>query len=454
MSNETPLSITQSNTIPKGVNENDTLIWDTTTKSWVARLAVVVDQVHIKGLHATKDWNASFKSKLQASSTTLVKIGLFGDSVSAGSYCSDLTMTPSGTSFPALLMNYLQSIYGDGGSGFIHASQTNNVNIASYNVQYNDSKVPLKYTNPASTTLWAINNTWPTIGGNYTYNNVIGDKITCDYLRGENISVFYICSSGFGSVSVKLYEDGELLSTNTINTNNSVANTAGSTTYTKEFKLTGLNKTKIHTVVIELLDVLTFTFAGISAYNNTGVVINNFSYPGLALTTINIRNTASPTIGNSFDYSGGPSFTTLQSDLQILSLLLNDFGVSNDTYYINLVNAVLEYKSSNVNQDMLILNHIYGNGAGILPNTNYHRSSTMRVADAFECAVLDMNISLGFNRSVLAANGYFAGIPSAYPDSTHLPGVNSTNDANANAVHPGNYGHSLIYSKLKDSILQ
>lgn len=401
----------------------------------------IVSSQSTLGINLPIGWNANYKAKLSQSSTSLVKIGLMGDSISAGSYCSNQLPNRLGTGLCNKLQSSLQNVYGDGGSGFVHVAQS--PSFAGNNL-YSSSVLPVNITNIT----YSFN---ASIGSTFAGSSTLNANAIFSAIRGTSVSVFlFVGPSNSTVVNVTIADGSTIISNKNYNTLNAAVGPFGGSTYMTEYIVTGLT-TNEHTVTITNTASGIMNVVGVSGYNSTGIVINNFSVPGQSLTNCQTLNNANPTVGNIYDYSGGNYFNSLNSDLIIFSLLANDASTDPVTWKTNFSTLVKRYRL-NTSQDFLVLVQ----NTGTYDSTNNLASDRMMMNSSvpvFGCGYIDINTILGKNNYQYAISQGFWSLGTASFGPVAPMGSSGTTVNNSNTIHPSDVGHAAIANVILPYLL-
>ena len=369
------------------------------------------------------NWGSSFAGKLRSSQSRLVTVGVLGDSVSAGSCCSNQYPSSSGRGYVNVLMQAFQSTQGDGGSGFV--SPTDNRQFEG-NDAYSSSVLPVTVSGFQDMTDRGSTD------GRYYYAGSAGATMDF-YVRGTVASVFYFVGPAgeiaYGTFSVTI--DGQWAAN--INT----ASEYG----TRQMRTSFAVSAGEHRLLIAVVSGAAL-IVGAAGRNGAGVVIDNMSVPGMQL--VGLHHTR--TDGNPFNNSDGGSPST--ADLIIIMLGLNDASARKSLAdFSGAMRAAVEsYQQAGV-ADILIA---MANG-GLYNNDLYqaYRSHLPALASELFVAFVDLNDMATASYEQLSDRGFWARSPSARGiPCTAPPGEPSTSPNNANAVHPSDIGHWNIAHTL------
>ncbi len=280
-----------------------------------------------KGIFVPAGWGSNIKGALASSNSSLANIAFIGDSITLG-YDSSNFYT---TSYVSLVRTALQSIYGNGGTGFL------GVNASTFYGLYTAAN-----TNCTKSGSWT--ETWDQggcanygfytlSGGNtFTFTNVIGTSISVFYARSEYSGTFSISVNGGTAVVVNAYDANP-------------ANRA-STPYT----FTGLSAGP-HTVVVTSIGVT--LIYGVRGFNSTGITCDNFGVS--AQTSGSFLRSSAVVYNNPIDASGGQDFPC---NLFVYALAVNDCNnqsgaaTSADAYLANVLTVIKRIREgSNFNRN-------------------------------------------------------------------------------------------------------
>jgi lysophospholipase L1-like esterase len=379
------------------------------------------------GAYSPTGWNSAFKTALSQSGTRLVQIGWCGDSISAGSFASNQMPNTHGKGFVQQLQNTLQTQYGDGGSGFVSPSASY---ATVHNNIYPNGTLPVTW-NPSSST-WGVshfgggpNGTW------YGGPDSVSDSMTF-YVRGTKIVIYYMVGNETGLGTAQAVVDAGTPH---------VFSLVGSTKYKFTEYVINNQTAGDHMVTISIASGTDFYICGVGAFNATGVVINNFSSPGIALQTV--ASSQGTSDDDPFSCSGGGVVSTLVSDLNVLALGANDTAEDGPSYLAYVQHAAQVWMTTARQSSTLFLNTV---AAGNWTLTQYqnnisHRAGTRAVAQSFGAAHIDLNPLLAHNSyNYLLGLGFWAnGDVGGYPS---VPGVSGT--TTPNQLHPSDTGHTMM----------
>lgn len=196
-----------------------------------------------EGIQIPKGWgDLSWKAARAAAGSRQVNVVGWGDSLTQGLGASNFRTT----SWFGKLITDLQTLYGDGGSGFQSVMDS---------VLYTP-------TMNAGTVRVTFAGTWTTFNATYNgssaYTTTAADTVTFPGVRGTTVTVYYVTTSGGGSIQVKV--DGSVVGTINTNAPASVA----STSYTVP--------AGTHTVVLTNVASTLIWVCGVKGTNATGIV--------------------------------------------------------------------------------------------------------------------------------------------------------------------------------------
>jgi hypothetical protein len=246
----------------------------------------------VSGLYLPSGWGQFWIAKRNAAAAGKAVIAAVGDSITAGYYSSD----PYHLGWVGRLRSSLQAQYGDGGSGFRKAIESQPA--------YVDLSFPTAAINAyvasgvafVTTGTWAVGITaagYAGPAGRFLTSTTSGSTITFT-VRGTTVSVYFATASGFAS-SIPWTIDG--VAQTPINQNEAAG--------TYKISVTGLalgNHTVKFTVPSGGASV---NISGVSGENATGVVVNDFAIPGLGTSSSYSNNDVYGGVGL---WSGGSSY--------------------------------------------------------------------------------------------------------------------------------------------------
>jgi lysophospholipase L1-like esterase len=340
---------------------------------------LIKDNVTTSGVYFPTNWGVNWKSKLSNTATSNATIAILGDSITYGFDASDLTTRTSGNSYSGVLRNSLQSLYGDGGSGYISVNMGLGFGtIGSYT---------------SANTGVSTTGTWTTQSGDgpasaNIYTNTLNSTATFAYVRGSTIVVYFSYAPNVGTFTVTI--DGTNMGTVTAT---SGSFSIGTSSYTVS--------AGTHTVLI------TSTSSGASGYvslfgvrgtNPTGVIVDNYGYSGQTSGGVLTGNNGSFGYGGVVPYSGGNS---MRCDLFIYALGVNDaralsgYATTADIYGSN-VSTTFEYIRNNPaftstgSTDIMIMMPHIGTSQSTGPNYYLLMERAMSMASSYGGAFVSM----------------------------------------------------------------
>ncbi|WP_340376609.1 hypothetical protein U5640_16825 [Streptomyces sp. SS7] len=339
------------------------------TAGWVASANAI--QSASKGVRVPPAWGEFWRPKRDAAKlgTGKATVAVVGGSSAAGFYASNLFTK----SWPGVLATSLQSVFGDGGTGFYSAL------ISTQGIGGTDSAAITQWT--ASGGLITQTGTW-SIGGNqagpgwgYLYSNTNGNTLTFT-VRGTTATVYTLGSDGTHSPWSYSIDGGTAVAVTD-------TGTTGLAVLTKT--ITGLSS-GTHTVKLTHTGTSSQYLAvcGVSGENSTGVVVNNFGKRNASAS----HYVTPLKIG----WSGGPNYP---ADCVVYMVSPDDImnGVSADTWASNVrqhLSYIRDGSTAVGNTDLVIvLPHI---GASDFSNNRYQDfvNRAHGLAVAFEAALIDL----------------------------------------------------------------
>lgn len=392
------------------------------------------------GVVIPSTWNSNYVSLLKNSSTSRVSIGIIGDSVTAGCYASNQMPNTAGKHYISILASSLQKLYGDGGSGFISAgSSLSLMNAAVNGTPYASSVIPVAFSGGFSNA--SVSASLACTAANFISSTTSGSNVSM-YARGSQIVIYYwIGSSGYATFnwSIATRIGGTVVASGTIN-----ANTGSNANIQTETVLSSSLISQEYTVTLTSTINGSFNVIGAAGFNPTGIVVNNFGFNGMKMSIFD-----TPTVTpNNWAYSGGYASTTLQSNLIIFVLNLNDASSTPSTWSTSLFNAMTQW----VQNQTILQNYIFLSIPLGEPTSSFYaspqvinRETMSTFAILYNALFLDLNV-------IISNNSYLNGISLGYwaegvgPSSANAvnPGPSGTTPSNSNPVHPGDIGHNLI----------
>lgn len=262
------------------------------------------------GIYVPTDWGTNWRNKIAAAKagTGLAKIAVRGDSISFGAYCSDL----DAKSYPGLLKTSLQTLYGNGGSGFKGAAR-----VPAFLTGVNAIPSQAQSAWSAAGNLFTQGGTWGAFGTGQgpgvarvaSTTNAAGETMTGTFY-GTKLEIYTRTTGGTESVFTYAIDGGAPVTVNPPGTTGVLVTT-----------VTGLSA-GAHTVVItKAASAATLAFFGIRGLNSSGVVLDNYGFAGASSDTFNPIATDPTSPGR---WSGGGAATSSAADLLIYALGPND----------------------------------------------------------------------------------------------------------------------------------
>jgi lysophospholipase L1-like esterase len=373
------------------------------------------------GYYIPPDWGIYYKTALASAGSSLVNIAIVGDSISQGAWASNITPSATATNYVGLLRNYIQDIYGDGGSGFLSCVNTSSFQSGPWSA-YNGTTAGVSVSGS-----WAYGGVGGSggVGANYISSTTLNNTITFT-VRGINIRVFYFENTTHGNFDITI--NGSFIQT--------VNSGAGPGPVTKSVLITDAVTTTKTVVITQKTNGSPVVIQGVRGYNDTGVCVDNYSYGGATL-ALDIANPFSSPFQ---DWSGGGLSGTAKLVIYVLGL--NDISGSVDTYKSNFGNFMQLYKKYTTdtglgNVDFAIVQLPLGNFTSGTASTYAQLVSYTRdVANAMGW----IHINLWANVVPTYANG----TAQSYWGIGSTPGIPG-NDT----VHPSDIGHEIIFDNIK-----
>jgi lysophospholipase L1-like esterase len=323
-----------------------------------------------KGVAVPRQWGEFWRPKRAAAKagTGKASIAVIGGSTAVGFYASNLVTK----SWPGVLGASVQSVNGDGGSGFVSAL------VSANGIAGNDSAAITQWTSSgglvAQTGTWAVGGYPVGPGWGYVYSSTNGSSMTWT-VRGTSVTIYTL--GGDGNRSSWTYSiDGATAVTVTDSTSTGL--TVLKTT------VTGLSAGS-HTVKITHTGTAGkyLSLCGVSAENSSGVVVNNFGKKN--------ANAAQYLPSGKVDWNGGGQYP---ADLLIYGVSVQDVidGVAVDTWASQVRQHLSQVKDGGSNTGatdiVFVLPHI---GLADLQGYRFQdfADRTYALANTFEAAVVD-----------------------------------------------------------------
>ena len=371
------------------------------------------------------DWGATFFPRLSECRSRLIRVGVLGDSVSAGSCASNQYPNAAGRGYVQVLTNLFQSICDDGGSG-LQSPSSNNRFVA--NGAYSDQQLPVHSEGFVHTPYRA-----GTLDAAYFASQAANSSLSF-YVRGSNLAVYYLVGPSLGVFSITL--DGALVAS--IN-----CSTPGPLT---QLRWSALAVRGEHRLLLTVLGEAEVDIVAVSGVNDAGVVVDNMSVPGVSL--VEMWATNASVVGNTFVSSDGGAFDT--AHLLVIMLGLNDAGIPEPWKSMGAAYsaAISAYQQAGVDDILLVISPggmgaYHGN-----PTWESYRQLLPPLASDREVALLDFNNATVSDYPTLCSQGFFAYTPNAGESACTFPGQASLNLSTCNAGHPSDVGHSKMAQAL------
>ncbi len=374
-----------------------------------------------KGIFVPAGWGSNIKSALASSNSTLANIAFVGDSITLG-YDSSNFYT---TNYVSLVRTALQSIYGNGGTGFLGVNAS--VFYGSYNATNTNCTKSAGWTE-----LWdgggCANYAFYTVaaGNTFTFTNVIGTSVSVYYARTEFSGTFSIAVNGGTPVVVNAYD----------------ANPANRASLPYTF--TGLGAGPHSVVVTSIGTTLVY---GVRGFNSTGITCDNFGVS--AQTSGSFLRAGATVYNNPVDASGGEDFPC---NLFVYALAVNDCNnqsgaaASADAYLANVLTVIKRiregpsYSRTGETDILFFMPHI---GKWQSTGPDYYA-----MMSRLEALLISYNVAY-INMSAIYNNSW----TQAFNNSVWANPARTGNGASGNdSVHPGNVG-SQAYANAIISLL-
>ncbi|WP_055523450.1 hypothetical protein [Streptomyces graminilatus] len=341
----------------------------TSDAGWVTEANAVVSRQ--KGIHVPPSWGEFWRPKRAAAKLASGKatVAVVGGSAAAGFNASNLRTK----SWPGALATNLQTVFGDGGSGFYSAL------VSSQGIGGSDSAAITQWTTSGG--LVTQTGTW-TIGGypagpgwGYLYSSTNGSTLTFT-VRGSSVTIYTLGADGAHSPWTYSIDGATAVAvTDTA--------TTGLAVLTKT--ITGLS-TGTHTVKLTHTGTSSqyLSVCGVTAENATGVVVNNFGKRN--------ASAAQYVTPMKLGWSGGPNYP---ADVVIYQVSTDDIvnGTSADAWATSVrqhLSYIRDGGSAVGNTDLVIvLPHI---GQADFSNQRYqdYVDRAHGLATTFEAALIDL----------------------------------------------------------------
>lgn len=359
-----------------------------------------------------ESWHASFLSKSKP------VVGVVGDSISKKYNASSIA-----NSWAGLMEDELQTLKGDGGSGFRGVTD-------GYGASFGAAVLGDQYAT-ADKVVWtgswteATSPVYPFSGPGFSMGatTTVGSSATFT-VSGTSLKVYYLGVTGTGGV-ISFKVDGVTLP-GTINVGGR-ASTAPASSVIMSNAGAGT-----HTVTVTLVSGGVNLY-GVSAENASGAVVNVFARPGVSATQVNTGTNAGA------DWNGGINY---RADLIIYALGVNDLK-SVDASASQVAEHTQKFMSrlreSGVTAPVIMLS----NHPGKFDINTRHVAIQARmreVAESYGGAYVDMWSKYGNSWNAADAEGFWG--------STTTLGV-----AGDDGVHPSDSGHASIWESLREVVV-
>lgn len=399
----------------------------------------------VPGVIAPALSNSQFLYLLETvSKSRRVNINLIGDSITAGMYSSNCTMSSLGKHYAGLMMQQLQALYGDGGSGYQSNNSSAFVSQAGTVLAY-----PLRPNTQTGT--WVYYRTASCIGAATAITSVI-NSTTEFYFRGSDLVIYFVPQTGTNTVCT-VEVNGVL-----IDGSCTIAANANPTMVEKVY--TGVGTGGNDTV--KITNITTngqfCNIVGIGGYNNVGICINNISTPGEALASTaapgNLNIAPAPaSLGSVWLNSvGGYSYLPhMRADAVMLAIGLNDCITPVPATILDDFNGAL-YKFFNEIREVMPTVPIYliSMPKGINTGDRNQLYCSLRrfyqdYAFMYGCVHIDLNAIVGTSYTDLCSKGFFA----TFQGTTWGPsgGVGSSD-----ILHESDAGHVILANSILNAI--
>lgn len=377
---------------------------------------------------------STFFTAAAASSSSLVRVALIGDSISWGLYNSQPNPSVNGTSYPDHLRQALQTKYGNGGSGFISIGWTPDSGLQG-SAAYSSANFPLAL---SSSSAWTLQNY---VGATYdvincfTLISTTSGAIATFTVRGATIVLWYATQPSGGTFSVTI--DGVVVSAS-INSA-SITPTSTSVTYGGTYSAGYTTHSVVVTVLSQASGVI---LQGVDAYNNAGIVLDQYTFIGVTFDQWVNANGAIASAG----------ISQRPASLLILALGVNDGYVAGDTgaeTAANILSYITTLTSAFTSAGIPIVYDYLSYGLIGVGGGNY----SLIPGDVIPLVSTFVNSALNDtqnNGTIAAANGYL-GCPyqlgaCGYLWSSEYPGTCP------DAIHTSDRGATQIYNDLATAL--
>jgi len=396
--------------------------------------SVTLTSFHNNDMIFPQNWGARYKDRLANASSTLVRIAVIGDSVTAGSYVSSQYPNASGTSYTSILRSVLQEKYGFGGSGFTSVSQSQ---IGFGNTPYAPSVTPFPIR--ATGSWYTLYQQYAAPASCYISSTLMNDYVDM-YTSGKNIVLTYMSGpvadfSSSASITITDNNTGMQVTpiVSTLNTQNSNVTMP---TCSEIVLANNLSSTGEYTVRITNNDAnKALAICGIAGVNDVGVTIDIMAMPGQSAYII--------------DQTKSWTLSSNSADLVIFALGLNDTDTTTNAQWSQLLqNAAAAFKG----KDVMFLALPLAGYSETWRSNNVYGASHIDLSKAFATdmgySFLNLDGLTSSNFDTLVRMQYLStGTgPSGSPMclSTPPPGTAGASSSTSNAVHPGDTGNKLI----------
>ncbi|MEU6058011.1 glycosyl hydrolase family 28-related protein [Streptomyces sp. NPDC047097] len=360
------------------------------------------------GVYVPPDWGAFWRAKRAqaAAGAGLARLVALGGSATQGFYASN----PRTKSWPGVVATALQTLYGDGGSGFQQTSLSSTVLTAG------DSAALSAWTTAGAvvtqTGTWTQGGSKYGPGANYLYSDATGATLTFK-ARGTTVRIYTVVGGSTRPAMLYSIDGGADVS---------VAQPSG----TAAIQVTTVNglSNALHTVVVKVGTATSGQYVsvcGVSGEKASGVIVHNLALAGASSTTFG--NNATTALNATFN--GGVDFPC---DLAIYTAGPNDAAANTtgDAWAANVakwIKAVRDTGTATGDTDIMIaIPHL---GKHDVANFKYqdYAERARALADVYNCAVVNW-WTLGRNSwEYWNGAGYWgtnAGTGAAGTDSVHL----------------------------------
>ncbi|MFF2852696.1 glycosyl hydrolase family 28-related protein [Streptomyces sp. NPDC058001] len=326
------------------------------------------------GLYVPPGWGQFWRAKRDAAKagTGLARIVTVGGSATLGYFASN----PRTKSWPGLVSAALQSVYGDGGSGFHGVSLSQNLTDAGPYAAWLTAGAAV-----AQSGTWTQGGSTYGPGATYLYSDVTGATLTFK-ARGTTVRIYTVTGSGTRPAMLYSIDGGADVS---------VAQPSG-TAAIQTTTITGLSNVE-HTVRVKVGTATTGQYVsvcGVSGENASGVILHNVALAGA--TSARYANNA-PTALNAV-WNGGASFP---ADLAVYSAAPNDAaaasgGVTADAWLANVLSWFQAIRSAGIastGADVLIALPHVGTHEGANAKYIEYSKAIRPLADIYGFAVIN-----------------------------------------------------------------